>query len=208
MGLIQCPDCGQSVSNRAPACIHCGRPFDDLPKKVIRICGTGECVLELEHVTQKIAEQYIANITSQRTYKYSYKYCSGSYYQIIPDDEPIQVVTDLKYVVHRYGDSFVKEAERLTPTEAERYKAELEEDNRRLNIHTEYLIINHGTPLNWHSPTYRANPTPQQPRCPTCGSPYIERISATSKAAGAFAFGLFSKTAKSQFRCKNCGYKW
>lgn len=28
MPLITCPDCGQSVSDAAPACIHCGRPRD------------------------------------------------------------------------------------------------------------------------------------------------------------------------------------
>lgn len=46
------------------------------------------------------------------------------------------------------------------------------------------------------------------PKCPTCGSTNIKKISGTSKAVGAVAFGLFSKTAKSQFKCKNCGYKW
>lgn len=47
-----------------------------------------------------------------------------------------------------------------------------------------------------------------KPHCPTCGSTNIEKISATSKVVGAVAFGLFSKTAKSQFKCKNCGAKW
>lgn len=46
------------------------------------------------------------------------------------------------------------------------------------------------------------------PKCPTCGSTNIEKISLTKKAVGAFGFGLFSKTAKSQFHCKDCGYKW
>lgn len=26
MGLVKCPDCGKEVSDKAPACIHCGRP--------------------------------------------------------------------------------------------------------------------------------------------------------------------------------------
>ena len=46
------------------------------------------------------------------------------------------------------------------------------------------------------------------PKCPTCGSTNIEKISSFDKAAGAVMFGLFSKTAKSQFKCRNCGYKW
>lgn len=46
------------------------------------------------------------------------------------------------------------------------------------------------------------------PKCPTCGSTNIEKISATKKLAGSMLFGLFSKDAKSTFHCKNCNYKW
>lgn len=46
------------------------------------------------------------------------------------------------------------------------------------------------------------------PHCPTCHSTRVKRISGTAKVAGAVAFGLLSKTARSQFQCENCGYKW
>lgn len=46
------------------------------------------------------------------------------------------------------------------------------------------------------------------PKCPTCGSTNIQRISASAKLSGAMIFGIFSKTARSQFKCNNCGYKW
>lgn len=49
---------------------------------------------------------------------------------------------------------------------------------------------------------------PNLPKCPTCSSTNIEKISSFDKAAGAVMFGLFSKTARSQFKCRNCGYKW
>ncbi len=52
------------------------------------------------------------------------------------------------------------------------------------------------------------NSNPNQPKCPTCGSTNIEKISTTSRVTHGLMFGLFSKTAKSQFRCKNCGNKW
>lgn len=32
MPLITCPDCGNSVSDAAPACIHCGRPLQAPPR--------------------------------------------------------------------------------------------------------------------------------------------------------------------------------
>ena len=47
-----------------------------------------------------------------------------------------------------------------------------------------------------------------KPKCPHCQSTNIAKISATSKALGAIGFGLLSKTAKNQFKCNSCGYKW
>ena len=47
-----------------------------------------------------------------------------------------------------------------------------------------------------------------KPKCPTCGSTRVKKISTTSKVAGVAMFGLFSKTARSQFKCEQCGYKW
>ncbi|MGN0635746.1 MAG: hypothetical protein ACI4I5_05950 [Acutalibacteraceae bacterium] len=46
------------------------------------------------------------------------------------------------------------------------------------------------------------------PKCPTCGSTNIESISFSKRAANTVLFGLVSKTARSQFHCKSCGYKW
>lgn len=52
---------------------------------------------------------------------------------------------------------------------------------------------------------------PQQtytPKCPTCGSPNIEKISVGKKIFGGAMFGLFSSDVRNSMRCKNCGYKW
>lgn len=49
---------------------------------------------------------------------------------------------------------------------------------------------------------------PNIPKCPTCSSTDIKKISTSSKVFGAAMFGLFSKNAQSQFVCNNCGYKW
>ena len=46
------------------------------------------------------------------------------------------------------------------------------------------------------------------PKCPTCNSINIEKISDIKRATHGLTFGLLSKTAQSQFQCKNCGYKW
>lgn len=56
----------------------------------------------------------------------------------------------------------------------------------------------------WHPTT-----NPQYiPKCPTCGSPDVEKISLTSKVVGGALFGLFSSNVRKTMHCKNCGYKW
>lgn len=51
-------------------------------------------------------------------------------------------------------------------------------------------------------------PFPDTPRCPTCGSTDIRKLSAATRGVSLGLFGLASKTARSQFVCDNCGYKW
>lgn len=46
------------------------------------------------------------------------------------------------------------------------------------------------------------------PKCPTCGSPDVEKISMGKKAVGGVLFGLLSSDVRKTMHCKNCGYKW
>lgn len=46
------------------------------------------------------------------------------------------------------------------------------------------------------------------PKCPTCDSTNIHKISTVSKAINAGMFGLFGNKRKKQFHCDNCGYEW
>lgn len=47
-----------------------------------------------------------------------------------------------------------------------------------------------------------------QPKCPTCGSTNIEKISVTKKVVGGAMFGIFSSDVRNSMHCKNCGAKW
>lgn len=47
------------------------------------------------------------------------------------------------------------------------------------------------------------------PKCPTCGSTNVSKISDANKVGSAVAFGLFSLGHISKtFKCNSCGYKW
>ncbi len=46
------------------------------------------------------------------------------------------------------------------------------------------------------------------PKCPTCGSCDVEKISFTKKAMSGVLFGVFSSNIRNTMYCKNCGAKW
>lgn len=46
------------------------------------------------------------------------------------------------------------------------------------------------------------------PKCPTCQSANLKKITATSKAMNTAMFGLFGTKRHKTFHCDNCGYEW
>ena len=46
------------------------------------------------------------------------------------------------------------------------------------------------------------------PKCITCGSTNIKKISGLSKAGSVALWGIFSQKVKKQFHCNSCGYEW
>lgn len=46
------------------------------------------------------------------------------------------------------------------------------------------------------------------PKCPTCGSPDLEKIGTASKVLDVAFWGFASGKVKKTFHCNNCGYEW
>jgi hypothetical protein len=46
------------------------------------------------------------------------------------------------------------------------------------------------------------------PKCPTCQSTNLKKITATSKAMNTALFGLFGTKRHKTYHCNNCGYEW
>ena len=46
------------------------------------------------------------------------------------------------------------------------------------------------------------------PKCPTCHSTNIEKISTGKKIKGSLLFGVLSSDVRNTMHCKNCGAKW
>lgn len=50
--------------------------------------------------------------------------------------------------------------------------------------------------------------TDTHPKCPTCGSTNLRKVSATSKVTSVALWGLFSQKVKKTWHCNECGYEW
>lgn len=50
--------------------------------------------------------------------------------------------------------------------------------------------------------------TDNRPKCPTCGSTNLRKISTTSKVTSVAMWGLFSQKVKKTWHCNNCKYEW
>lgn len=46
------------------------------------------------------------------------------------------------------------------------------------------------------------------PKCPTCQSTNLKKITVTSKAMNTALFGIFGTKRHKTFHCNNCGYEW
>ena len=98
-------------------------------------------------------------------------------------------------------------------------------DESKLSKHTSYVLISNYNEIHrismtnkppkitqTNTPTFRDTESENVPRnipkCPTCGSTNLIRISGLNRAASVFMFGIASSKIGKQFECKNCGYKW
>lgn len=124
---------------------------------------------------------------------------------IIPDICPVcensnSFVEQNKYILQYLSCSneLINEMEKLRSKDIIEYELKMSQFRHQYEQKIEYEISKK-----------RATTNPINiPKCPTCESTNIEKITAGQKALGAIGFGLLSKTARSTFKCKNCGHKW
>ncbi len=179
MALINCPECGKEISDKSKQCIHCGFPLEDYLQKNIMY----DMVLKAIGINPSLS----LTITCLES---SYGIQKGQGYGLL--SKPGNVILKgikssnieyLKQYFQKKGYEMV-----FVPSDSD--------------------YIN---PINSKISEYDAYWRERQKsaiKCPTCGSTNTQKISATAKIVGAATFGLLSKTAKSQFKCNHCGYKW
>lgn len=186
MSQIICPECNKKISSYAKQCPDCGFPMDDFLKEhglndfdKAWICTKCGEIYNIDTLKRPICE-YCNNILVQTDITND-EACMNLY--SMNEDEYDNYEKELAC---KYGSNYSEAAFKI----------------RRKKIHKD--VAEYEKQIDNHQPS----PQPSIPHCPTCNSTNIKRISAASKAVGVGLFGIFSKTARSQFECKDCGYKW
>lgn len=176
-----CPVCGRLLSYKNISCVDCG-----YSKKVNR-----QKRKELRPLFEKGEAAYmpVDLYTSSKPKEY------------------YERISKLKYnTPDNWKDVFVEEELSNNPLyDSDKYtescRKKQEQEKRRIDLLRQQEFQK-------NNPSTANNNQPNQPHCPTCNSTSIKKISDLRRGAHAIAWGLLSTTARSQFECKNCGYKW
>lgn len=188
MSLIRCPECGKEISNKAPQCIHCGFPINNKINQKEK-----KYAIYLRKITGKNNNEVAGNRAIMKIkLRDNYKLSDYEVNKIFLDSgrttAPIKILDGVK---EHNLDYIKKDFERIGCI-IDVFESDV--DNEILNYRTEERKTEH--------------PISEAPRCPTCGSANIEKISTTSKITGGFLFGIFSSNVRNSFKCNHCGYKW
>lgn len=258
MALIKCPECGEKISDKASACIHCGFPLNllnesseaEIREKSEELHLTGEKGYSLElldYGSKKVqvavalksilrmkdaeALELVANVPC-------YLFKGKPEHIIAPlierlDLLPVEYNLYVDGILKRHKlkieinkpeinksgakistgsnsytkkikcpncSSLISETSRICPDcgfdGIGSYLLQLEREKQAKVI--DYT----------HDYEPIENNTPNIPRCPTCQSTDIKKISGLSKAGSVAMWGIFSRKVHKQWHCNNCGSEW
>ena len=182
MSLIICSECGNKVSDRAVACPHCGNPISSLSQ-----WGTihffwadkkGTSIRKTKIILDDVEEIGILECNDCISAKVSFGVHKVCLYQ--GKHCLIEEYFDINDNNHEEFYAF-KEKMGLTHAQLKRVFIDFSDQIMRKK---------------------------NAPKCPTCGSEKISKISLTRRAIGFEVMGFASNSVGKTFICKSCGYKW
>lgn len=200
MSLISCPECGRSISDQAVECPSCGFPI----LKAEKLSKTA--VIQFHWDTMKgntwlkttVVLDGIEIAQMRCSEKFDYETSVGTHnIQLFfrnncVVNENIEILSGQKSFYYVFKQSLFTLKRTHAYGDAESRKNGRGESNQ-------------------HHPSeaaYRQDPRPNIPRCPTCGSEKIAKLSMSRKVFSANMIGIASASAGKTFKCKNCGYMW
>lgn len=102
---------------------------------------------------------------------------------------------------------------KIDPNNTPEKRQQQSENDRYLNKQQKYELIQEVKKMQKQTQQKQAEQARIEkeqniPKCPTCGSTNVNKISTVKKATGFLTVGVFSSNLGKTMECKNCGYKW
>lgn len=172
MALINCPECGKEISDKAISCPHCGFPFSG---QKFNLDKPPSDKYTFELVNTEINKIKAIKLVQEVT-GYGLKESKD-----LVDNVPSNICTELSL---EEAESLMKKFDVL------RVKTRILDSNLSVVAESKETV------------------TTNMPKCPTCGSTNISKISGISKATSVAMWGLFSRKVHKQWHCWNCDSEW
>lgn len=259
MALIECPECGGKISDKAPACVHCGFPLSLLSEKLKKEDNPKE---ELDIKTETVSEKiYSLELLDYGDKKVQVALALKNTLKI-KDTDALRLVTNIPCYLFKDKEEYIVESfiQKLNtfPVEYNLYldgvliKHKLKEDIEKLDTEIKEQSDNNMPKIKCPkcfsliSETERACPNcgfdeissyllelererlskiidhtngynpiilksfmdPNLPKCPTCQSTNINKISELSRIGSILIWGRLSPKIYRQWHCDNCGNEW
>jgi len=195
MALIKCPECGKEISDKAVACPNCGFPLDQLEK-----------------------DNSIEKEDDGKLYKVILKN--------VPTDAKVKAIKIIRDIHSNFGLAEAKKFVETIPntvttgliySDAIKLQKEFTDIGITVEVEVDEKVESKVDVFSEMQSNERerqekyareAAIEDSKPKCPTCGSTNIQKISGTKRWLTTGLFGLASSNVGKTMECKNCGYKW
>ena len=178
MALITCPECGQKISDKSPACIHCGYPLQEIKKYETIWNG---------HDISKINE-YLDSLNANEKQDFIL-FCEYIEDRNKPLVDPTKKNTNKPFQGEYYNKFYD-------------FMAELGYYYKISNDDAGKFILDYLRSKNYASP--QPSTQTNQVRCPKCGSTSIT----TEKRGFDLMWGFLGSEWVTYNVCQKCGYRW
>lgn len=173
-----CRNCGKEIDSSSIVCPHCGFQFFTT------------CVIHFKWDNMK-GNTYLKTTVAVDGHEIGVMKCSDI------------IDTDVQPGMHRIDLFFRKKC--VVSEEVEIHAGQTDEYFAFRQTLTGLKRVNAGS-VNWVNKKNLG--AANIPRCPTCGSTNIKRISMSRKVVSAGFLGIASGSVLKTFECKNCKYRW
>lgn len=178
--LVVCPECKNEVSQYAESCPNCGFPITKFMKDN-KLMDTSKM-----EVCPKCAHDEYSS-----PYYLKCKYCESTMIQTDFSEEEY---------IKKWCEAIKNGDEPFEIQCAKKF------GNNQFSEEMYNARIEHSR-SNTHASKQKKEET-NIPKCPTCGSTKIRKISGTKRTASILSFGILSNNIGKTYECLNCKYKW